>query len=147
MKLRLSALVVLLLLVGAGGAAAVEHPGVLHENDDCSFCHASKTMGKSVHSAMASPCTICHLAQTQGDLTTLNLIMPKEQICFACHEKSAELRQHTPAVQGRCVECHDSHSSARRMLLREVSDLRDRGTSMLPSGRDHANRPASTRPE
>jgi len=116
----------------------VEHPGVLHDGDDCSSCHASKTVGKSVHSAMASPCTICHLAQTQGDMTTLNLIMPKEQICFACHEKSAELRQHTPVVQGRCVECHDSHSSARRMLLREVSDLQDRSAVM--------KRPATAQP-
>ncbi len=79
-------------------------------------------------------------------MTTLSLIMPKEQICLACHEKSAELRQHTPVVQGRCVECHDSHSSERRMLLREVSDLRDRGTTMLPPGRERANRPASARP-
>jgi|SRR5271165_3867413 len=147
MKLRPNMLVVFLLLAGAGGASAVEHPGVLHENDDCSSCHASKTIGKSVHSAMASPCTICHLAQTQGDMTTLNLIMPKDQICFACHEKSAELRQHTPQVRGRCVECHDSHSSERRMLLREVSDLRDRSTLLLPSGRDHGNKPASAQPE
>jgi len=146
MKLRHSSLLFFVLLVGRGGAAAVEHPGVLHESDDCSSCHASKTMGESVHSAMASPCTICHLAQTRGDMTTLNLIMPKEQICFACHEKSAELRQHTPAVQGRCVECHDSHSSTRRMLLREVSDLRDGSTVMLPSGRAPANRPASVQP-
>jgi len=137
MTLRPSALVVFILLIGTAGA--VEHPGVLHDNDDCSSCHASKTIGKSVHSAMASPCTICHLAQTQGDMTTLNLIMPKEQICFACHEKTAALRQHAPAVQGRCVECHDSHSSARRMLLREASDLRDHGTLMLPGGRDHEN--------
>ena len=129
-----------LLLGGVVEAMAVEHPGVLHENDDCSSCHASKTTGKSVHSAMAAPCTICHLAQTRGDMTTVHLIMPKEQICFACHEKSSSLRQHAPAVQRRCVECHDSHSSARRMLLREVSDLRDRGTSRV-------NRPASAGPE
>ena len=25
-------------------------------------------------------------AQTQGDLTTLNLVMPKDKICFACHQ-------------------------------------------------------------
>jgi len=130
MKLASSALAVFLLLMG--GAAAVEHPGVLHDNDDCSSCHVSKTMGKSVHSAMASPCTICHVAQTRGDMTTLNLIMPKEQICFACHEKSAELRQHSPVVQGRCVECHDSHSSERRMLLLDASDRPDRDSLMFP---------------
>lgn len=84
MRLRPTALVVYLLLLGAGAVAAVEHPGVLHEGDDCSSCHASKTTGKSMHSAMASPCTICQLAQTREDMTTPSLIMPKEQICFAC---------------------------------------------------------------
>jgi predicted CXXCH cytochrome family protein len=69
-------------------------------------------------------------------MTTLSLIMPKEQICFACHEKSAELLQHTPVVQGRCVECHDSHSSERRMLLRVTSDLQDR---TFPSAKGHAS--------
>jgi predicted CXXCH cytochrome family protein len=138
MRLRPSAVALFFLLMGAGGAAAVEHPGVLHDGDDCSSCHATKTIGKSVHSAIASPCTICHLAQTQGDMTTLSLIMPKEQICFACHEKSAELRQHTPVVQGRCVECHDSHSSDRRMLLRVAGDLQDRMPTS-PSGKGHAS--------
>jgi predicted CXXCH cytochrome family protein len=71
-------------------------------------------------------------------MTTLSLIMPREQICFACHEKSAELRQHTPVVQGRCVECHDSHSSERRMLLRVASDLQDR-TLTFPSGKGQAS--------
>ena len=113
-------------------AAAVEHPGVLHKDDVCSTCHTDKTSGKSVHSAMAVACTICHLAQTQGDMTTLTLIMPKEQICFACHDKASGERQHSPAAKGLCVECHDSHSSGRRMLLREPAETRQRGSVMLP---------------
>ena len=58
-------------------------------------------------------------------MTTLNLAMPKEQICFACHEKSAALKQHVPLVNGTCVDCHDSHSSNQRMLLLEA-----RGTTL-----------------
>jgi predicted CXXCH cytochrome family protein len=54
-------------------------------------------------------------------MTTLTLAMPKEQICFACHEKSAELRQHVPAVKALCVDCHDAHSSDQRMLLRAAA--------------------------
>ena len=50
-------------------------------------------------------------------MTTLSLAMPKEQICFACHEKNTALKQHIPAVKGSCVDCHDSHSSDQRMLL------------------------------
>jgi len=82
---------------------------------------------------MTISCTICHLAQTQGDMTTLNLVMPKEQICFACHEKGAELQQHPAAAKGLCVDCHDAHSSDRRMLLREQNETRHRSPGMLPA--------------
>jgi len=104
-------------------AQAVEHPGILPKDAECVSCHIKKITGTSVHSAMSTLCTVCHVAKTQGDMTTLNLAMPKEQICFACHEKSSEMRQHVPVVKGSCVDCHDSHSSDQRMLLlvREAS--------------------------
>jgi predicted CXXCH cytochrome family protein len=73
---------------------------------------------------MALSCTVCHLAKTEEDMTTMDLAMPKEKICFACHEKSAELRQHSPVVKGQCLDCHDTHSSGRRSLLREQVDVR-----------------------
>ncbi len=111
----------LLLLAATMPARAVEHPGVLPIDADCSSCHVKKISGKSVHSAMSTSCTVCHVARTQGDMTTLTLAMPKEQICFACHEKSAELRQHSPVVKGSCLDCHDAHSSEQRMLLRAAS--------------------------
>jgi predicted CXXCH cytochrome family protein len=101
-------------------AIAVEHPGTLEKDAECSSCHATKISGKSVHSAMAMPCTVCHLAMIRGDMTTLSLLMPKEKICFACHEESAALRQHVPKSKGQCVECHDAHSSDQRMLLLEA---------------------------
>jgi len=114
----------LLLLAAAMQASAVEHPGILPKDANCSSCHADKTSGKSVHSAMAISCTVCHLVKTEGDMTTINLAMPREQICFACHEKSVELQQHSPVVKGQCVDCHDTHSSSRRLLLREQADVR-----------------------
>lgn len=116
-----SLLVTLLFLVI--GAQAVEHPGVLTAEDDCLKCHAQKVRGKSVHSAMSTSCGVCHVMQTRGDMTTMALSMPKEKICSACHQDSPALRQHVPNVKGTCVDCHDAHSSDRRMLLREVSVL------------------------
>ena len=98
--------------------AAVEHPGSLGKDADCTSCHARKMTGKSVHSAMQSPCTVCHVTATQGDMTLVSLSMPKNKICFACHEQASASRVHTPSVKGQCVECHDAHSSDRRMLLR-----------------------------
>ena len=111
----------LLLWLLAMPAWGVEHPGVIPVGTDCSSCHVKKVTGKSVHSAMSTQCTVCHVARTQGDMTTLSLAMPKELICFACHEKSAELQQHVPAVKGPCVDCHDAHSSDQRMLLRAAA--------------------------
>lgn len=104
-----------LLLAGAG--RAVEHPGVVPKDVECTSCHAAKISGKSVHSAMAGSCGMCHVVMTQGDLTSVSLSMPKSKICSACHQESATLRQHVPAVKGSCVECHDAHSSQRKMLL------------------------------
>jgi predicted CXXCH cytochrome family protein len=111
----------LLLLAAVTPAWAVEHPGVLSKDAECSSCHTKQISGRSVHSAMATSCAVCHVPKTQGDMTTLNLAMPKEQICFACHEKSAALKQHVPVVKGTCIDCHDSHSSNQRMLLLEAA--------------------------
>ena|SRR3974390_456375 len=99
-------------------AMAIEHPGVVPKDANCSSCHTKKVSGKSVHSAMVISCTVCHLAMTQGDMTTVSLVLPKEQICFECHERSSALQQHSPAARGPCLQCHDAHSSDRRMLLR-----------------------------
>jgi predicted CXXCH cytochrome family protein len=101
----------------------VEHPGTLRKGANCLWCHADKVNGRSVHSAMAVRCTVCHLMETKGDMTTTELAMPKKQICFACHEQSAELRQHLPAAKGQCLDCHAAHSSSRPMLLRVDIDI------------------------
>jgi predicted CXXCH cytochrome family protein len=71
-----------------------------------------------VHSAMASSCEVCHITQTRGDMVLVMLSMPRQKICFACHQESALARQHKPSAEGLCVDCHDAHSSDKKMLLR-----------------------------
>ena len=119
----LETLIAALLLPGTMLAGTIEHPGTLDKDAECSSCHVKKITGKSVHSAMATPCTVCHVAKTQGDMTTLSLLMPKNQICYACHERPTAFRDHIPPVKGNCAECHDAHSSERQMLLREADVL------------------------
>jgi predicted CXXCH cytochrome family protein len=118
---RLPGTVMACLLLAATHAGAVEHPGVVPKDGECASCHVEKVRGKSVHSAMATPCTVCHVSTTRGDMTTVSLSMPKTKICFACHEESVALRQHVPTVKGQCVDCHDAHSSDRKMLLLGVA--------------------------
>lgn len=119
MKIALGALMVSVLLLAP--AFAVEHPGIVPQNAECTSCHVAKVSGKSVHSVMVASCSVCHVTQTQGDMTTVSLSMPKAQICFSCHEKSSALQRHSPETKGPCLECHDAHSSSQRMLLRVAS--------------------------
>lgn len=119
---RVRVLLAFLLLLGVS-SWAVEHPGIASRDAECSSCHANKLTGKSVHSAMATTCAVCHVAASQGDMMTVSLSMPKEKICSACHDERAALRQHVPAVKGSCVDCHDAHSSDRTMLLRNVAQI------------------------
>jgi predicted CXXCH cytochrome family protein len=46
--------------------------------------------------------------------------MPKQKICFACHQEAAAFRKHVPAAKGQCLDGHDAHSSERKMLLAEA---------------------------
>ena len=111
----------LAILLLTATSMAVEHPGVVPRDSECTSCHAAKITGKSVHSVMATSCDVCHVTQTQGDMTLVSLSMPKQKICFACHQESTALRQHVPSVKGLCIECHDAHSSDQKMLLRMVA--------------------------
>jgi predicted CXXCH cytochrome family protein len=118
MAAKVHLLAALLVVAGIVPASAVEHPGVVPKDADCISCHAAKVRGKSVHSVMATSCEVCHVTQTQGDMMLVMLSMPKQKICFACHQESTALREHVPAVKGQCIDCHDAHSSERKMLLR-----------------------------
>lgn len=123
---KCATLALLFLLLTALQVSAVEHPGIIPKGANCVSCHTDKTHGKSVHSAMALPCSVCHLATTQEDLTIVNLAASKQQICFGCHLQSTELQKHSPRVDGACVDCHDPHASQRRELLRASVQVQKR---------------------
>jgi len=94
---------------------------------------------------MALSCTVCHLAQTQGDMTILTLPMPKAKICSACHEEGLLLRQHSRVAKGLCLDCHDAHSSNRRMLLRVPTNAR-RNSMRGPSRTQNLTRMTADQP-
>ena len=68
------------ILLSVVPVVAVEHPGSIGQDANCVACHGNKVSGKSVHSAMQSPCGVCHVTMTQGDMTTVSLSMPKGKI-------------------------------------------------------------------
>ena len=110
----------LTLLAFALPIVAAEHPVPLEKDADCATCHEDKTKGKAVHSAIAMGCTTCHEVKTEKDVTTVNLVSPKEELCFTCHEKSQDAVRHMPYDQGQCVTCHDPHTSDNPKQLRQA---------------------------
>lgn len=94
---------------------AGEHPIPLEKNVDaakCLECHEDKSKGTHVHSAIAMGCTTCHEVKVvDKDTTNVDLISPKEELCFTCHEKSKEATLHGPYGKGNCILCHDPHVS------------------------------------
>ena len=103
-----------LLLPGAG--FAVDHPE-LPNASDCLSCHVEKTKGQSVHFDFASACTVCHVANRSEGKLSITLVLPKEKICYSCHEKAA--MDQMSFMKGECVACHNPHNSERVYLLRE----------------------------
>jgi len=96
-------------------ALSADHPA-LPKDSTCASCHVEKTKGQSVHFDFANSCTLCHVTKIEDGKTSITLVLPKEQICYSCHEK-AEM-QKSPIMKGECLSCHDPHNSASPHLLR-----------------------------
>jgi len=120
---------VIAITVLAGRASAAKHPVPLDPKADpatCLQCHADKTKGKAVHSAMAMGCTSCHEIRTNKDVTRVKLITTTPvALCLTCHadKKASDIKGtvHPPAVRD-CLKCHDPHSSDNKnQLLKAAS--------------------------
>jgi len=110
-------------------AFARMHPVPLDKNTDpakCIECHADKSKGKVVHSAIATGCTTCHEVRTNKDATYVKLTTSTSgKLCLTCHsDKDAATikgRVHPPAVRD-CTKCHDPHTSENKnQLLKSTS--------------------------
>jgi predicted CXXCH cytochrome family protein len=111
-------------------AFAVTHPVPLDKNTDsakCLECHADKSKGKSVHSAIAMGCTSCHEIRVNKDVTRVKLTTTTTTgLCLTCHadKNAADIKGmvHSPAVRD-CVKCHDPHATDNKnQLLKATVD-------------------------
>lgn len=105
----------LLLLSPAFGS---NHPGIEGKNANCASCHSDMTQGQSVHSQGELACNLCHTSRSDAGGVEFVLAVPKQQLCFTCHERSAMEQHATSSPKKDCLGCHDAHRSARAMLLR-----------------------------
>ena len=106
----------LLFLILAAGlrATAGEHPVPLEKNTEtaqCLECHEEKGKGAHVHSAIEAGCDTCHEIRNEKSATLVELVSPKDELCFTCHEKPTDGVVHGPYAKGQCVLCHDPHVS------------------------------------
>jgi predicted CXXCH cytochrome family protein len=104
-----------LLAVAAVPAFAADHPE-LPKGSECLSCHVEKTKGQSFHFDFTNACTVCHVVRVEDGKTSISLVLPKEKICYSCHEKAAMDKMEF--MKGECVSCHDPHNSERLHLLR-----------------------------
>jgi predicted CXXCH cytochrome family protein len=105
-----------LLAVAAVPAFPAEHPAISKESA-CISCHVEKTKGQSIHFDFTNSCTVCHVVRVDDGKTSISLAIPKEKICYSCHEKAALDKMQF--MKGECVSCHDPHNSERPHLLRK----------------------------
>jgi predicted CXXCH cytochrome family protein len=117
-----------LLFVAVVSAYADIHPVPLEKNADsakCLECHADKTKGKNVHTAVAAGCTSCHEVRVTKDVTRVKLVTTTASaLCFTCHadENPADIKGtvHNPAKRD-CLKCHDPHQSENKFQLIKAS--------------------------
>lgn len=110
-------------------AFSAVHPVPLDPKTDsakCLECHADKSKGKFVHSAIAMGCMSCHEIRVNRDVTRVKLITTTPyKLCLSCHaDKDASKIKgnvHQPAVRD-CLKCHDPHTSENKnQLLKATS--------------------------
>lgn len=106
------------LLLMVGPVFAANHPAITGRNANCASCHADMTQGTSVHSQGELGCGICHSSAGDGKTVEMLLTVPKEQICFVCHERAVMQKHVSSSTNKDCLGCHDAHRSDRAMLLR-----------------------------
>ncbi len=143
------------LLFAAVPGFAKEHPVPLDKNVDsakCLECHADKSKGKFVHSAIATGCLSCHEVRVNREVTHVKLITATPAaLCISCHgdKNAADIKGtvHPPAVRD-CLKCHDPHTSDNKnQLLKPTSgdkgqnlclDCHTQGLNVPEKGSRHA---------
>jgi len=148
---------ILALMIGLGVSwvSAAKHPALDPKVDGakCIDCHADKTKGKSVHTAIASGCLSCHEVRVNRDITRIKLTTATPlDLCITCHadKKAADIKGkiHSPAVRD-CLKCHDPHvADYKNQLLQPMSGAtkqdnlcltcHNTGVDVLKGGSRHA---------
>ena len=111
--------VVVLIFAAAGlpRALSAVHPVPLDPKIDsanCLECHADKTKGTAVHSAIATGCLSCHQVRvTKGTTRVMLITATPYRLCLTCHgdKDATQIKGHVhqPAVRD-CLTCQAGYA-------------------------------------
>ena len=96
----------------------------------CIECHKKTVEKKFIHGPTASDCMSCHVATGEkhpvDNLVGFTLKEQDAKLCYSCHTEfhksiSATKRIHAPIKKGKCLDCHDIHSSNDARLISATS--------------------------
>lgn len=102
---------------------AAEHPTPLQKDVDsaqCVTCHADKTKGAFVHTAISMGCATCHEVKNEGTVTSVTTVAKGNALCLTCHEDKGKAEANGnlhPPVAESCIKCHSPHSSPNKFQL------------------------------
>lgn len=89
----------------------------------CNECHSDLMSLKRKHKPAIESCDKCHkpTGETHPKKNTKGFNFTKEMpsLCFDCHDIQSKKHLHQPAKDGQCLDCHSSHSSKNKKLLKE----------------------------
>lgn len=95
----------------------------------CAQCHTRIASGPVVHAAVQAGCDSCHVVEKDEEETLVRLTAETNELCFICHEDkrphATQTALHRPVRSGKCVDCHDPHSSSNTHLLRRAMEGRE----------------------
>ncbi len=108
---------------------AIHSTAFTPQDESCMECHKEILEQKRKHTPVKESCTKCH--QTNGQKHPLegvkgfNLVKKVPNLCYSCHEDMQNKEfLHAPAKEGKCIMCHNSHSSKNKKLLKEKKTVK-----------------------
>ncbi len=108
---------------------AIHSTAFTPQDESCMECHKEILEQKRKHSPVKESCTKCHLANGQKHplegVKGFNLVKKVPNLCYSCHEDMQNKKfLHAPAKEGKCIMCHNSHSSKNKKLLKEKKTVK-----------------------
>ena len=94
------------------------------EDKKCTDCHSAVIAGKIKHSPVVQGCDGCHKSNGKehpvADAKAFSLAKETPDLCYTCHTPlNTKSKVHSPVGNGKCMLCHQVHSSDNAFLLKE----------------------------